>query len=358
MILNLLLFCLIFSMKAQEESWEQNLLNKMTLQEKIAQLFVIRVNYNSSPDEFNYIKKLVSEIGVGGIIPLKRGTVEIHKKILKELHSCSKYPLIVMQDAEWGMQMRLKDLAPFAMAGEMIRIDEEDRYEKIYEWSRAIAKECKELGVHMNLAPVVDVNNNPKNPVIGIRSFSDDPYEVTKCAYYFIKGHHDENVLTCIKHFPGHGDTTVDSHIALPIIVHDIDHLNKVELVPFKELIKAADAVMTAHIYLPKLEQENNVPASLSYAITTELLQNQLECKSLIITDALDMGAITMGCGPDEAAEKAFLAGADILLCCEDVIGGIKKIEELIKNNRVNEQELDRRVMKILTIKKERKLTN
>lgn len=204
----------------------------------------------------------------------------------------------------------------------------------------------------LNFAPVVDVNNNPENPVIHDRSFGDDPQRVARLAKLFAQGLQDSGIIACAKHFPGHGDTNVDSHLDLPAIKHDKERLNTVELVPFKKLIDAGiGAVMLAHLYVPAFDATPNQPSSMSYPIVTEKLKNNLGFKGLVITDGLGMQAITKHYKPGELELQAFLAGNDILLCPLDVPKAIALIEEEIKTGRVSEAELDSRVLKILKAK-------
>ena len=184
---------------------------------------------------------------------------------------------------------------------------------------RVVGDELRGMGINMNLAPVLDVNNNPKNPVIGIRSFSGDPHQVVDMASAQIQGYHDGGVLTVVKHFPGHGDTSTDSHIDLPTVTHSMDRLNRVELVPFKEVLNRTDAVMSAHITFPALDDTPGLPGTLSHKVLTGLLRERLGYDGVIITDDLEMGAIVDNFSAKEAAVRAVKAGADILLISHDL---------------------------------------
>jgi beta-N-acetylhexosaminidase len=206
--------------------------------------------------------------------------------------------------------------------------------------------------VHINFAPVADVNNNPNNPVINDRSFGDNPELVARHALIFSCGLHDAHIIACAKHFPGHGDTTQDSHITLPLITHDKNRLQKIELYPFKRLIAAKiPAIMIGHLEIPAFEEQKNIPSSLSKKIVTDLLQKELSFTGLIITDALDMNAVTQYYTNGQAELQALLAGNDILLAPVDVPAAVAAIKKAMSDGLITEQEIDKHVEKILNIK-------
>jgi beta-glucosidase-like glycosyl hydrolase len=225
-------------------------------------------------------------------------------------------------------------------------------YDLVYEMSQEIGRQLASIGVHMNLAPVVDVNSNPRNPVIGSRSFGDNPHDVALNGIAFARGLHDAGILSCAKHFPGHGDTTTDSHVTLPVVNHPRERLDSIELAPFIELINhQIPAIMTAHLAVPALEPDITKPASLSRAVVTDLLKNELQFTGLVITDGLGMRGASDAYKPGELELQALLAGNDILLCPLDVPKAALLIEQAITDGHFAEQELNHRVEKILRAK-------
>ena len=330
-------------------SWAEDTLATLTLEEKIAQLFVVRVNFDASTTNHQDIASLIHNYTVGGVIFLRRGTIAQQYTLTRQFQERAKIPLIIMQDAEWGLSMHLIDAIRLPHAMTLGAVTNRDL---VYALGYTIGKTCKALGVHMNLAPVADVNNNIYNPVIHDRSFGSQPERVAQAATAYMQGIQSAGILACAKHFPGHGDTTVDSHYALPNIPHTLEHLHQIELVSFKQLIQnGIAAVMTAHVQMPALDARDNRSSSLSYAVTTALLQQQLGFNGLVITDALDMRAITQHYTPGQAALEAFIAGADILLCSTDIPAAVAALKQAVHEEKISIQELDRRVLKILSTK-------
>jgi len=224
--------------------------------------------------------------------------------------------------------------------------------EYTYDTAIAIGQLCNALGVHINFAPDADVNNNPNNPVINDRSFGDNPELVTQHAIAFSRGLHDAGILACAKHFPGHGDTNVDSHLDLPLIPHDKKRLHAIELYPFKKLIAAnIPAIMIGHLEVPAFEEQKKLPSSLSKKIVTDLLRKELGFTGLIITDGLDMQGVTRYYTDGQAELHALLAGADILLGPIDVPAAVAAIKQALKDDLITEQEIDTHVEKILHTK-------
>jgi len=267
--------------------------------------------------------------------------------------SISTTPLLIGQDLEPGriMSARFPTLPPFPSAMELGAIGDE---QIIYNIGKEIGTFCNKVGVNINFAPVADVNNNPNNIVIGDRSFGENPDHVAKKAATFMRGLQDAGVLACAKHFPGHGDTDVDSHHALPHIPHDRKRLDNVELYPFKQLIKKGiDAVMTAHLCVPALEPKKDNPTSLSYKVVTNLLRNELGFEGLIITDALDMQGVRTTHKPGETELRALLAGNDILLCPVDIPEAVDLIKQALVNGNLSHETLDQHVLRILLAKEQ-----
>jgi len=356
-----ILLCYTHTLKA---SWAEDTLKQMTSREKIGQLFVVAAAscleqpeeqlasliisspYNVHPD---YIHKMVTDYHVGGLLLLYKSTPEQQIKFINQFQKIASIPLFMLQDCEWGLNMRLYDTVYFPKNMTLGAIRNNTL---LYELGLEIGRQCAAVGVHMNLAPVVDINYNPYNPVIFDRSFGQDKNFVAEKASRIMHGMQDAGILTCAKHFPGHGDTTVDSHIDLPTLYHDSTRLHSVELYPFKKMIdEGCDAVMTAHICIPAFEQSHHVPASLSRRLVTDLLQHELGFKGLIITDGMGMEAITKYRDAALAALEAFKAGNDIILACPDVTAAVHLFEQAVNDGHIDIQDLNTRVLKILKAK-------
>lgn len=339
-------------------------IKNLTLDQKIGQLFMVgavsdeqlaKDCIKNKPYRMDktYIEDLILNHHIGGIIYLGKGNAERQIHLTSHYQCISSIPLLIGQDLEPGSvgASRFPDFFHFPSNKTIGKTDNKKNTRQI---GRAIGNICTQLGVHINFAPVVDVDNNPENPIINKRSFGNNPKTVTKHALHFAHGLTDTHIIACAKHFPGHGDTNVDSHHDLPVIPHDIERLNAVELYPFKELIKAQImAIMIGHLVVPALDETENLPATLSKKIVTDFLQNTLGFNGLIITDALDMGAITKTYSNGQAELQALLAGNDILLCPVDVVAAIATIKQAIKDNLITEEEIDVHVEKILAFKNE-----
>jgi len=348
------------------------LLQSLTLREKIGQLFVapaascfdqpeeaLATSMRKSPYKMDpdYVKMLISKYHVGGLIFLYKSTPDLQIDATNEYQKLSKTPLLITQDCEWGLSMRLYNTIRFPRNMTLGAIPDQGL---IYEMGNEVGRQCKAIGVHMNFAPVVDVNNNHDNPVIHDRSFGQDPHAVAQCGLLMMRGLRDGGVTPCVKHFIGHGDTkpgksgSKDSHVDLPVVDYKRDRLNKVEIFPFKVLIdNDVPAVMSAHLAVPAFEKDENRASSLSYSIITDLLEKELGFDGLKVTDGLGMEALTKHYAPGQIELEAFLAGNDILLCPVNVPVAVELIEQAIKEGKVTMQELDRRVMKILAVKSE-----
>ena len=334
----------------------------LTLDQKIGQLFMVAaVAHGKTADnciqkksyrmDKNYIKELICTYHVGGIIFLRRSNAKKQIRRTEKFQSISAIPLLIGQDLEPGRvgAARFSDFIYFP-SNQTLGTINNDEYTRFI--GHAIGEICAELGVHINFAPVADVNSNPDNPVINDRSFSNDPDKVAHNAFNFALGLHDAGIIACAKHFPGHGDTTIDSHYGLPVIAHEKERLDTIELYPFKKLIAAEiPAIMIGHLVVPELETQKNLPATLSKAIITDFLQKELGFKGLIITDALDMHAITNHYTDGQAELQALLAGNDILLCPVDLPAAITAIKQAIVDRIITEKEIDAHVEKILHIK-------
>ncbi|MCB0515334.1 MAG: glycoside hydrolase family 3 N-terminal domain-containing protein [Chitinophagales bacterium] len=340
----------------REALWVQHTLQNMSIEEKIAQMIMVAAYSNKDVNHTTAIADLVKNQKIGGLI-FFQGDPLTQLKLTNYYQDLSAVPLLIAQDAEWGLSMRLQDVPIFPRQLMLGAIQDDGL---IYDFGKEIARECRRLGVHMNFAPVVDVNNNPNNPVINDRSFGEDIYNVSAKGIAYMQGMEYNGILACAKHFPGHGDTDADSHHSLPLIAHSRSHLDSIELYPFRQLVKRqVAAVMNAHLSIPALDNQALsqradspiIPASLSHKIVTELLQDELGYDGLKITDALNMKGVSNYFAPGEVDLKACLAGNDILLFSEDVPRAIRLISEAVKNNEISEAEIDRRVNKILKAK-------
>ena len=329
-----------------QQKWVDSIYNKLTLDEKIGQLFFVQAtsnNKNNSEKILNNIKNFK----IGGLI-FSTGHPSIQANLTNKYQNASEIPLMISMDAEWGVGMRLDSVPKFPWNMSLGAIKNDLLIEKI---GSEIGYQFKRLGIHMNFAPVIDINTNPKNPIIGNRSYGENKINVSEKGISFTKGIQSNNVLATAKHFPGHGDTSKDSHLTLPTINFDEKRIKKVELYPFKKLIEdGLSAVMIAHLNVPSLEKENMLPSTLSKNIIEKTLIKELNFNGLIITDALEMKGVS------EFTKKnvdlmAFLAGNDILLMSSDISKGIKSIKKSIKKGKISEQRLARSVKKILKAK-------
>ncbi|MGC8858315.1 MAG: glycoside hydrolase family 3 N-terminal domain-containing protein [Ignavibacteria bacterium] len=325
-----------------------SLISTLSLRERIAQMIVIPCeSFYEEGKDFNDVFELIKNEHIGGVIFL-RGRSDVEVKMVNKFQQESTIPLLISQDFEYGTGMRLEDgsIFPGNMALGATQ-DENLAYSLGYE----IAKESRALGVYQVYAPVLDVNNNPKNPIINIRSFGEDPILVSQLGVSFIRGLQNGGVIATGKHFPGHGDTEIDSHSSLPIINLNRDRLEKVELFPFQEAIKnGVKSVMVAHLIVPALDN-SYLPSSLSYNIITELLQKQMGFTGLIVTDAMNMSAITNTYSNESAAVMAAMAGNDILLMIPQPTKAIDAIESAVKNGTISEERINHSVRKILQAK-------
>jgi beta-N-acetylhexosaminidase len=332
-------------------------LSDMTLEQKIGQLMIVGVIINKkksrtgdsymSPD---YVKNLISEHQIGGLIFLGKGDVDEQIAYTQLAQEKSSIPLLISQDLEWGLAMRFPTQTKLPHALTLGAIKDPDL---IHRCALEIGRQCRLLGVHLNYGPVCDVNTNPANPVIGMRSFGQDKDCVAAAAQAYAKGLYDAGIIGCAKHFPGHGDTDTDSHHQLPLVSHDEKRLNEIELYPFKKLIEAGiPAIMVAHLAVSAYEKEPHLPASLSKSIVTDLLRKELGFQGLIITDALTMAGVTgADSEPGMVALKAAQAGNDILLCDPNIPEAINKIKEAVDKHILDEAELDEHVKRILLLK-------
>jgi len=331
-----------------QKKWVDSLLNNMSVNEKIGQLFMVQAYSNKKDTHSNFIKDLIEKHHIGGLI-FMQGTPKKQAVLTNKYQAISKIPLLIGFDGEWGLDMRLKNTYrfPWNMTLGAIRTNN-----LIEEFGTQLGKHCKRLGIHINFAPVVDINTNPNNPIIGNRSFGENKYNVTQKAIAFVKGMQSQNIIANAKHFPGHGDTETDSHKTLPVVDFSLERLNTIELFPYKQLFKSNLAsVMIAHLSVEALEPNVELPTSLSYNVVTNVLKKQLNFKGLIITDALNMKGVSNFAQPGDVDLAAFLAGNDILLIPENVPVAIAKIKNALLEKIITEERLNYSVRKILNAK-------
>ncbi|MCL6518507.1 MAG: beta-N-acetylhexosaminidase [Armatimonadetes bacterium] len=328
----------------------------MNLKEKIGQLLMFGWQGETAEENLKvsaHARALVEEFKVGGIILLGRNVQNPEQvaNTLNELQSLSKLPLFIAADQEGGLVTRLKD--PFTIFPGNMALGATRSPDYCYKAANTIAEELLAVGVNFNFAPCVDVNINPDNPIIGVRSYGESPELVAELGVAAIKGYQSAGILACAKHFPGHGDTSVDTHLSLPVIPYDRDRLNAVELKPFAEAIKAGVAsIMTSHIAFAALD--GKLPATLSKSILTNLLREEMGFDGLVVTDCLEMKAIADNFGTAEAAILALNAGVDILLACHTLEVQAEIRDALIRaveSGEVPEQRVDEAVERILAAK-------
>ncbi|MBQ0160768.1 MAG: serine hydrolase [Bacteroidales bacterium] len=331
-------------------TWVDSVMKEMTLQQKVAQLMVIRVPLDLEGKPQREFEQVLRETEVGGVCFFV-GTAKHTLPLIKRFQSLSKVPLLVCIDAEWGLGMRLSDCYSFPKNLEFGKLPKE-MDTLLYNMGREIGFQCKNMGIHVNFAPVVDVNSNPDNPVIGNRSFSEHPQRVAELGIQYMKGLQSQGVMAVAKHFPGHGDTKTDSHFDLPVINHTREYMDTVDLYPFQKLIDAGvEGVMTAHLQVNAYESEANHPSSLSANLVSGLLRQQMRFTGMVITDGLDMKGVTKYYKDGEGELAAFLAGTDILLLPPDVPQAIKRICQAAEDNPQLMQLVEMRCRRVLRCK-------
>lgn len=328
-------------------TWAETQLTQMTLEEKIGQFFMIAAYSGKGEAHLKEIETSIQQNKLGGIIWFQ-GTKENYLSAAQRLQKSSKIPLLYSMDAEWGASMRLTGETRFPYAYSLGAADDPKLTKRVGEM---MAQECRELGIHINFGPVADVNSNPKNPVIGFRSFGENPEKVGNHVASIVKGLEENGVMSSLKHFPGHGDTDVDSHLDLPIVSRSIEEIDAIDLLPFREGIRnGASSIMVGHLSVPAMDP-SGTPSSLSKIIIKEYLQQKMGFKGLVISDALNMKAVANRYGKSEVAVKAFQAGCDILLCPEDVKEAIAAIKAKVNSGEISIEEINARCLKVLQAK-------
>uniref|UniRef100_UPI004047B8DD glycoside hydrolase family 3 N-terminal domain-containing protein n=1 Tax=Algoriphagus sp. TaxID=1872435 RepID=UPI004047B8DD len=331
-----------------QQSWVDSVFNSLTFEERLGQLFMVAAYSNKDQAHVDQISALIEEENLGGLIFFQGGP-DRQARLTNYYQAQSKTPLLIAMDAEWGIGMRLDSTLNFPKAMTLGAIQNP---RLIQEMGAEIARQFHLLGMHVNFAPVVDVNSNPENPVIGFRAFGEDKERVAQRAIAYMKGLQDNGILANAKHFPGHGDTENDSHYTLPVIQHPANRIWDIDLYPYQRLFKEnLMSVMVAHLNVPSLSQGTGLPTSLSKPVVTDLLQKRMNFKGLIFTDALNMRGVTIKNKPGEVDLQAVLAGNDVLLFSENVPKAKELILEAVEQGLLTEEEIDRRVKKILKAK-------
>lgn len=333
---------------SQQNHWVDSVFNKMSRKQKVAQLFFIRAHTNKGKAYADSVANVIKHEQPGGLVFFQGGPVR-QASLSNQYQQLSHVPLLIAMDGEWGLGMRLDSTLsyPYQMTLGAIQDDK-----LLKQMGQEVAYDFKRLGMHLNFAPVVDINNNPSNPVINYRSFGDNKYKVALKAIAYMQGMQQGGLLTTAKHFPGHGDTNVDSHFDLPQLNFTRTRLDTLEEYPFKQVIQAGiSGVMVAHMSIPALDTTKNLPSSLSRPIITGLLKDSLGFKGLVVSDALEMKGVVKFFPEGQADLKAFMAGTDILELSENSWRAIKKIKKAIRQHLVTETELETKVKKVLAAK-------
>jgi beta-N-acetylhexosaminidase len=331
-----------------QNHWVDSVFNKMNRRKKIAQLFFVRAHTDKGKAYEDSVASIIKNEQVGGLVFFQGGPVR-QANLINRYQKLVSVPLIIAMDGEWGVGMRLDSTIsyPYQMTLGAIQNNQ-----LLYKMGQQVAYDFKRLGMQMNFGPDMDINNNPNNPVINYRSFGDNKYNVAEKGIAYLKGMQDEGLLTTAKHFPGHGDTNVDSHLDLPVLPFSRKRLDSLEEYPFREAIKAGiSGVMIAHMNIPALDSTKRLPSTLSRPIVTGDLKDSLHFKGLVVSDAMEMKAVTKYFPNGEADVKAFLAGNDILELSENSELAIKLIRKVVRRDEISTAEFEARVKKVLAAK-------
>lgn len=345
----LLAIVLVGQLKAQdaESRWVDSVYNSLTLEQRVAQLICMRANNPDKPFDAN-VAKYIKKYNIGGVC-FFRADADAQVKQTNEWQAMAQTPLMVSIDAEWGLGMRVnKTLSyPYQMTLGAISDDE-----LIYEMGQQVAEQCQRMGIHVNFAPVADVNSNAANPIIGMRSFGENPKTVGEKATAYALGMQSKGLTTTMKHFPGHGNTSTDSHLTLPTVTRTMDEVRDIELAPFRYMIEhGVNGAMVGHLYFPAIEKVKNTSSSLSHGVVTDLLKNEMGFEGLIFTDGLDMKGVSEKVRNDSVPYVAFMAGNDVLILPHDVPFAIKTIKAAAERDPEVEARVEESCKKILRYK-------
>jgi len=331
-----------------QQRWVDSVFNSLSKDERIAQLMIIRAHSNLGPEHVAKVTHDIQKYNVGGLCFFQGGPVR-QASLTNAYQSMARTPLMITIDGEWGVGMRLDSVTKFPFQLTLGSLSDDD---VVYRMGVAVGEQCKRMGIHVNYAPVVDINNNPKNPVIGFRSFGADKNKVSRLGIAYMRGMQDAGIMACAKHFPGHGDVDVDSHFDLPVVNKSIAELNETELVPFKALINAGvGSVMTAHLSVPSVDNAKNKATSISKNTVTGLLKDSLGYNGLTFTDALEMKGVAKYFPGGTIAVEALIAGNDMLCLPESVPETIKAVRKAIKKKKLSWDDINIKVRKVLLAK-------
>lgn len=337
-----------YKSKLSQQEWADSVFKTLSNDERIAQLIVIRAHSNLGPDHVAKVVENIQKYNVGALCFFQGGPVR-QADLTNYYQSIAKTPLMVTIDGEWGLGMRLDSITKFPYQLTLGALGSADI---IYRMGLAVGEQCKRLGVHVNYAPVVDINNNPANPVIGYRSFGEDKNKVSEFGVAYMKGMQDAGIMACAKHFPGHGDVDVDSHLDLPVVNKSLDELNETELVPFKAMFSAGvGSVMIAHLFIPAIDNTANKATSISKKNVTGLLRKKLNYDGLTFTDALEMKGVAKYFPGGKISVEALIAGNDMLCLPESVPETIAAVRKAIKKRRLSWSAINAKVKKVLLAK-------
>jgi beta-glucosidase-like glycosyl hydrolase len=336
------------SININAEAWATQTLQQMTLEEKIGQLFMADAYSCRSEKHFKVLANLVENHHIGGLIFMKGGPVR-QAIMTNRLQALAKTKLLIGMDAEWGLGMQLDSVPSFPR---QMTLGSANKPEQVYAMGKDIARQMKLLNVHLSFSPVVDLNTNKRNPIIGNRSFGDNSALVTSLSIAYMKGLQDHGIIANAKHFPGHGNVGKDSHISLPTLNKSFEELDSTDLVPYKKLIaEGLQSIMIGHLNIPKIDEQKNQAASVSKILIQDILKAKMGFKGLIFTDALNMRAVTKYHKPGELELKALKAGNDVLIFSEHIPEAISVIKKAVLTNDFPEAELNLKVQKILEAK-------
>jgi beta-N-acetylhexosaminidase len=335
----------------QEAAWVDSVFESLSHEERIGQLIMIRMHSNLGAAHVNSVLSDIKNNKVGGLVTFQGGPIR-QANLINHYQQISKVPLLIAVDGEWGLGMRFTDSVTSFPRNMLLGAVQDTQL--IYRVGKAIGDQCVRMGIQYNFAPVLDVNNNPKNPVINDRSFGEDKYQVARHGIAMIQGMQDAGILACAKHFPGHGDTDVDSHYDLPRIVKSRADLDSLELYPFQKAIEAGvKSVMIAHLFVPSIDSKPNTPSSISYKTVTDLLKNEMGFSGLIVTDALEMKGISKHFNQGQESLQSLLAGNHLMELPSTAKGSIEAIAQAIKKKQITKEEVYARVKQVLRAKYE-----
>ncbi len=341
----------LWAQNSPAQKWVDSVFASLTPDQRIAQLMVVRLSERTPTGVLFYDKKvteLVKKYNIGGVC-LFQGNPTLQAATVNSLQAVAKTPIMMCIDGENGLGMRFDSIIPLNRQMMMGAVQDETI---IYNYGKLVGEQCKRAGIQVNYAPVVDVNNNPNNPVINDRSFGEDKYKVAAYGIAYMRGMQDVGVMACAKHFPGHGDVDVDSHKDLPVINKTLAQLDSLEFYPFKQIFKAGvGSVMIAHLSIPAIDNTPNKPTSISYKNVTELMRNKMGYQGLTFTDALEMQGVKKFYPDGEASVESIIAGNDMLCLPGDVPMSIAKIKEAIKKKKLSWADIETHCRKVLAAK-------